>query len=58
MREQHKQRYWWVYSNHPMIEAGKAPLYIKADGSLMTEEERRLRDEVSFGILSYVYRLV
>jgi hypothetical protein len=54
MREQHKQRYWWVYSNHPMIEAGKAPLYIKADGSLMTEEERRLRDEVSFGIIRYV----
>lgn len=41
MREAHKRKYWWVYSKHAAIEAGKEKLYLLPSGEFMTEEQQR-----------------
>lgn len=45
MREAHRRKYWWVYE-HPMIESGKEALYLLQNGEMMSEEDRKKRDEV------------
>lgn len=45
MREAHRRKYWWVYE-HPMIEGGKEALYLLQNGEMMSEEDRKKRDEV------------
>lgn len=45
MREAHRRKYWWVYE-HPAIESGKEALYLLTSGEVMTEEQRKARDEV------------